>query len=459
MENKLVLSHPRNDSEIIATIQRNPFYINKVEKTPERCLTAVRQNGLLLGLIPKELHTEALCLEAVKQNPTAIKMVSKRVLNRILNEDICFEAVSADGAMINYIPNVFKTSALYLEAIKQNSRCLKLVPDKYKSESFYTAAISLNGLALEFVPENFMSKELYAIAIEKNGLALEFVPDKERSENLCLSAVKNNVLALEYVPQKYKNKELCNAAIASNWKTFLYVPQNMYTYKNCLGILERILTENEHIPQMSHRDSFYYWKDRHNIMAEIIGRFPDKINNDVKIIKLERQLQARAFIKKHFDKETSKFITIEEICYRNDDEIIEFDSFVDFYKHLDGNLKDADLYDCDFKGVNLADFNIDGAYLNSSVLVEQGLYDDSFYNAHVKDGKAYTELIFSAENEVVEAISVLHDTDLFADVVLNDTSYKMYYVSDIHLNHKLLKAFPLYATEMEIGIYIRYCSH
>jgi calcineurin-like phosphoesterase family protein len=176
---------------------------------------------------------------------------------------------------------------------------------------------------------------------------------------------------------------------------------------------------------------------------------------NIRIVQLERQLQVRAFKKKFFDKETQKFITIEEICYKEEAEIKEFDSFVDFYMYLETDLSDANLHDYDFKGVNLADFNTDGAYINSSVLIEQGLYNDSFYNANIRDYVGFSELMVSAENEVIEAVSVLHDTDLFAIATLNDTSHKMYYISDIHLNHKLLQAFPSNATELEVRMYIR----
>lgn len=435
-----------SDRDIMSAIQENGWYIDKVEKTPERCLEAVKQNGRTLELIPKNLHSVALCLEAVKQNASAIKYVSRK----IMTVDICIEAVRNDGTIIaysTYIPDEFRTKKLYLEAIKQNGKALEYVPDKYKSESFCRKAIKQNGLALEFVPKNILSKELFVLAVEQNGLALEYVPSKNRSKGLCNAAVNNNVLALEHVPNRYKTTELCNAAVNSSWKAFLYVPESMYSLNNCLEIFERILRECDDLSEISYSDR--------SCVIEIANRLPDGINNDIQIIRLERQLQVRGFKRKYFDKETHRFITIEEICYREEDEVKEFDLFDDFYEHLDADLKNANLHDYDFKEVSLADFNIEGAYINSDVLVEQHLYDDSFYAANVKDYDCNTELMISAENEVVEAISVLHDIDLVSDTTLNDTSRKIYYISDIHLNHKLLKAFPLNATELEVKMYIR----
>jgi len=434
-----------SDRDIMSAIQENGWYIDKVEKTPERCLEAVKQNGRTLQLVPKKIHSVALCLEAVKQNALAIKYVSRK----IMTDDICIEAVRNDGTIIaysTYIPDEFRTKKLYLEAIKQNGKALEYVPVKYKSESFCRIAIMQNGLALEFVPKNILSKELFMLAVEQNGLGLEYVPSKNRSKELCNAAVNNNVLALEHVPNRFKTAELCIAAVNSSWQAFLYVPESMYTLKNCLEIFERILRECDDISGITYGDR--------TCVGEIVNRLPDGIHNDTQIIKLERQLQVREFKRKYFDKETHRFITIEKISYREEDEVKEFDLFVDFYEHLDGDLKNANLHDYDFKEVSLADFNIEGAFINSDVLVEQHLYDDSFYAENVKDYNCNTELMISAENEVVEAISVLHDTDLVSDATLNDTSSRIYYISDIHLNHKLLKAFPTHATELEVKMYI-----
>ncbi|MGN7940960.1 DUF4116 domain-containing protein [Virgibacillus sp. 6R] len=436
----------KSDRDIMSAIQKNAWYIDKVEKTPERCLEAVKQNGRTLQLIPKNFHSLSLCLEAVKQNPSAIKYVSRKVMT----PDICMEAVRNDGTIIaysTYIPDEFRTKELYLEAIKQNGEALKYVPDKYKSESICKIAIMQNGLALEFVPKNILSEELFVLAVEQNGLALEYVPSKNKTKKICNAAVNNNALALEHVLNRYKTEELCNAAVIASWKAFLYVPESMYTLNNCLAIFERILREFDDFSEISYRN--------HSYVRKIAERLPDGINDDIQIIRLQRQLQVRGFKRKYFDKETHKFITIEKICYREEDEVKEFELFIDFYEHLDADLKNANLYDYDFKEVNLADFNIEGAYINSDVLVEQQLYDDSFYAENIKDYDCKSELMISAENEVVEASSVLHDIDLVSDSTLNDTSLKLYYISDIHLNHKLLKAFPTNATEMEVKMYIR----
>jgi hypothetical protein len=78
-----------SDHDIMKAIQEDAYYIECVEKTPERCCVAVKQNGLSLQVIPKAMHTVDMCLEAVKQNGSAIKYVSSKVLTY----EICLEAV------------------------------------------------------------------------------------------------------------------------------------------------------------------------------------------------------------------------------------------------------------------------------------------------------------------------------------------------------------------------------
>lgn len=308
-------------------------------------------------------------------------------------------------------------------------------------------AIIQNGLALEFVPKNILSKELFLAAVEQNGLALEYVPSNRRSKELCITAVNNNAFALEHVPGRFKLPDLCNAAVNLNWKAFPYMPKSMYTLGNCLKIFERIFREYDNLSEMSYDDR--------SCIREIVKRLPDDVNNDTRVIKLERQLKARFFKEKLFNCSTNKFMTKEFICYKEEDEVQEFETFIEFYKYLDGNLKNANLYDFDFKDIDLKDYKIEGAYINSTVLVSQNIYDDSFYTENNRDCDCNTELMISEENEVVEAISVLHDTDLVSGNTLNGNYHKIYYISDIHLNHKLLKAFPSHATGLNVNLYIR----
>jgi hypothetical protein len=124
-----------------------------------------------------------------------------------------------------------------------------------------------------------------------------------------------------------------------------------------------------------------------------------------------------------------------------------------FYEYLNGDLENADLYDYDFNGVDLSRFSIEGARIRSEVLVKNGLYDPTCYTRLMQDSDGVTGLMPSLENEMVPAEAVLHG--LYVDGGLNDNSRKLYYISDLHLNHKLLERYPIYATQYEIVSFIK----
>lgn len=279
--------------------------------------------------------------------------------------------------------------------------------------------------------------------VQRNGLDLEKVPSNRKNESICIAAVNNNALALEFVPNRFKTQELCFAAVRLDWRAFLHLPENMYSVDNCVEVFERIL-------KLCNEGTIV----EGSYVRKIVGRLSDRINSNVEIIRLERLLRVRYFKAKLYDKSVGKFITKEYICYRNDDEVREFDTFSDFYSALDGNLENANLYDFGFIGINLKDYNIQGAYISSDVLVAQQLYDDSFYSANIRDNNSTSTMMLSVENETIEAVSILHESDIVSTVSLTESNRKIYYISDIHLNHKLLKKFPQHATEDEARCYI-----
>lgn len=430
-----------SEKDIISEIQRNGYYINRVEKTPERCMIAVKQNGLVLKFIPKVMHTEKLCLEAVTQAGMAVQYLLKKVINT----DICMAAVKSNGNALMYIPTEFFTSELYVEAVKQDGEALRFVPDEKRTEELCLIAISQNGSAIEYVPSRILSKEICQKAVEQNGLALEYVPKNWKSKAICLLAVNNNALALEYIPSRFKTKEICELAVQNNWKAFLYMPENMYSIEVCLALFESIVNYFSDLGEIAFSDISH--------IRAIAARLPEAINSDARIIKFERQLEARIIKNKSYNKNTKKFVVEEYLYYKEEYEIIEFETFLEFYDYLDGDLRDANLHDFNFESINLTKFNIEGAFISSDVLISQDFYDDAFYNANIRGIRNDDSLMLSAENEVIEAGAVLHESDF--GVALNEDVRKIYYISDIHINHKLIKEFPQHATKQEIAMFIR----
>lgn len=440
-ENLLPLYRKLNDQEILEKIKKNSYSIIKYEMTPERCFTAVKQDGLVLKYISKAIQTEELCLEAVRQNGMAIKHISKS----LISDKILLTAIKNNGKSLEYIPEKYITEKLCLEAVNQSGKALEHVPDIYKNKEVCEIAVKQNGTSLKFVPNKYVTKSLCLKALNQDGLALKFITPEFKSQELCLIALNKNELALEFVPNKFKSKKICMELIKRDWRTFKFVPEKLYTKENLLMIFSKILQEIAGPLKDSFYNKFY--------LTDIAQRIPENLKKDREIIKLERKLKLRYFKNKFYDKEKNIFITEEYIYVNKESEVKEFKDFKSFYQYLDGDLSYSDLHGYDFNNINLREFNINGAYISSSVLITQNLYDEIFYNNNVSNKEEKIDIRNSENNELIEAVSILHDTE-FEQIISNYTQ-RIYYISDIHLNHKLLKKFPQHATRQEIIIYVR----
>lgn len=310
-------------------------------------------------------------------------------------------------------------------------------------------AVNSNGMALGYIPDKILTKELCIKAIKKNGRAIEHVPSKLKTKILCIEAIRNDGQALEYVPNRFRTQELCFEAINSNWMALKFIPEDMRSYELCLLAIKQNGQALQYVPESictidlclealkQHEESSIY--------------IPNRLKRKKAIIIAERQCGIRKFIKMKYSKETRKFYVEEKINY--DYEEKEFNLFDKFYNYLEGDLANTDLFEYDFENIDLSHYNIDGAGISNSVLREQGLYDDSFYAENIRNYFNSNEIEDCSENEVIEANSILHSEDF--DNVLNDRFTRIYYISDIHINHKIHDRFPEYATKWEVISYIR----
>ena len=63
------------------------------EQTPELCMKAVKEDGMLLGFVGEE--TPEICLAAVQQNGTALCFVYEE----LLTSELCLAAVKQNGPL------------------------------------------------------------------------------------------------------------------------------------------------------------------------------------------------------------------------------------------------------------------------------------------------------------------------------------------------------------------------
>ncbi len=424
--------HPQSD---VCKLNANTF---------EEYLKVVKEDGLLLQMVPKMMKTELLCLEAVKQNGKTLRYVPKQTLT----EQICLEALHQDGTQICFIPKEILTYQICLQAVKSYGKSLRVVPEEFLSEELCLQAVRQDGLALQYVPSAFQTKEICVAAVKKNGTALIFVPMEQRKKRICMAALKSSALALAYVPETYKTPDVIKEAITSDVRAFYCAPSQMYTLKNCIEIFQRLLDDKKVVLMNTSVFELDY-------TLLIAGRLPVRVEKNKRIINLLRKLDLRQVKEKYFDKEEGRFVIREYLKYRHEEIISRYVLFQEFYLALEGDLSGANLSGYDFEGIDLRNYNIDDACVDSSSLIAQSLYDDSFYQEYIKNINYDIDQLISDESEMVEAASILHEVDLFANEDRDYKSQRFYYISDLHLYIKIVHKFQEHATRQEVLFYIQ----
>lgn len=130
-------------------------------------------------------------------------------------------------------------------------------------------------------------------------------------------------------------------------------------------------------------------------------------------------------------------------------EPVELSSFEKFYRYVDGDLSGANLLGFDFKGIDLSKYNTAGAIIPSEILSKYGLYNNSYYNQQIKPlPPALPEPTLPPS----AAALLPRKEDL---VPLNISNFPIYYITDVHLDQKIQKKFPLMAIEAEVIAYIQ----
>lgn len=435
-----------DNTETSPIISQNPQKIEYDQKMQEY-IEIVKKDGSCLKDIPKSEQTYEICLEAVKNCGYAIKYTSKR----IISPEFCSEAVKCNGMSLCYVPQKYFSHDLYLTAIQQNGLALEYVPIEERDITICLKAVQNNGLAIKDVPKEYLTKEIYDLALQQNWLAIQYLPKDYATKSTYIEAVSHQPLALQYVPNRIKSHELCKTAVKSDWRAFAYVKRNMYTEENIIAVYTRVLAQNLDRENITYKDEY------ENYLSIILDNIPDEFHKNNEIIHLERLLYLREITGKRYVSITKDFQVIERMAsaknvWNTRSETRSFLSFVEFYQYVDHNLKGADLYDYDFEGINLNEFDIDGAYIKSEVLIKNNLYDATYYDENIKPF-SNTVLDEMPQKSKITAIQpIVHKED--SGDIIDSSECNIYYICDIHLNQKLCKKFPKFATKTEIEKYV-----
>jgi hypothetical protein len=188
---------------------------------------------------------------------------------------------------------------------------------------------------------------------------------------------------------------------------------------------------------------------------------PESIKKNREILEFQKSQGKIRILYKQYNSETNLFVANVKVFYNGRPSIfdeskligdsysvmIEFQNFDEFYSFLDGNLYDAELRTYKFEGFDLKQYNIEGAVIHQDVLEKQGLFDGSYFEGMKKriDCMNLTE-VKNSEISLLTGYNYPKPVDEDGHERFDYRQVPFFYVSDIHLCHRVLHKFKLRAS-------------
>ncbi|MDF2943898.1 MAG: hypothetical protein K0S01_2756 [Herbinix sp.] len=363
----------------------------------------LKKDGLFLRQIPKKDQTIKMCKAAISQNPKALKYASRKCID----VDICLAAVQKDGNVFRYVPEQFITIEMCLLAVQANADLLNNVPTEWRTKEICLLAITKKAETLSYVP------------IEKRYEIF----NEESPAELLESIIEFSINGLIYMPNCRNGIDICLACIKKDFSASMYLPESIKKNREILEF--------------------------------------QKLQGKIRILY------------KQYNSETNLFVANVKVFYNGRPSIfdeskligdsysvmIEFQNFDEFYSFLDGNLYDAELRTYKFEGFDLKQYNIEGAVIHQDVLVKQGLFDGSYFEG-LKKRIECMDLTEMEKNEIclLTGFNYPKPVDEDGHEQFDYSQVPFFYVSDIHLCHRVLHKFKLRATKEEIRGYVKFLA-
>lgn len=374
---------------------------------PQAWFTAIKNDALLLAYIPKKFLTVELCNAALKQNILAFQFIPEH----FLSENLCIKVIRKNLTLLKYLPNKYKINTVYEGIFKGSKNFLKKIPKECMTEELCLYALEVNWKNVRNIPQALFTKRIIECCLKKNIVSVNYFPTALKTKEIYLSVLAT----LKFSP---------------SFKEWLQNDKNNFDYFNNADNND---SQNEY-------DHFKNFKSI---------KFPKNIRKDIDIAEKERSLGLLVYNYSFYDDQKKRFVVIENFLKEPQEQY--FTKFNDYYIYLNKNLENADLTKYNFKNINISKYNIDLAHLSSQILISLGKYNDTFYNNTIKNFSEEVLITVPFDNETIEQNLSL-DEQFYEE---NNETQKIYYISDLHLNHRLLRKFPQHATEFEIRSYIK----
>lgn len=407
--------------------------VPKSSQTYDMLLHVCKHDGNALKYASKKLITPELCEVAVKENGLALQFIPDRIMrsaSRNWITEICKAAVSSNGQSLKYVPTEFMDSSIIELALLGNCKksrddyAIKYVPDNLLTKELVYSAVEHFPEYLRDIPDKRITKKLSEVAVEHDGLAIRLIPHRLVSESLALAAIAQNAMAIRYIPQEYITPELCRECFERECAVLRYLPLQYITKEMCLTVIEKRRFLVSDIPDSMKKDLF----GTTNVRLVFFDDIPEKLRNDRDILDAIIPLY--------------KFGSTEVLKW-NAKVTEEFEK----YQYNRKNKRDEDVKPLQKKTI---------AYLKTKTIQQEEDKEKSNKKEVVASIMKSNLIQYAANSQLslpktfprlYSLAPTSNDEPINHDLSQSDyTSPKIFYVSDIHLEHQLpeeLESIPM----------------
>lgn len=362
--------------------------INKTNQTSELVDYAVTHDGRALEHVYKKLLTYDVCLKAVKNTGLALRFVPEQlitdeIVDAALEHSIYF-ADSKDG-----INDIYRFCSIELPKQYINrefySYPISYVPYSLINDERLKKSIQYSPFSITELPRT--PKELYELAVSIDGLSLKFIPKRILNKRIINSAINSNPLAVAFVPQKYLTEEIAHIAFKYNPLTVQFLPSEFVTKEMCIKAIKHCSTV-----EFKNKNPFSTGKT-----LRVFDSFPEYIRNDREVIDTFISGFGTTALLNHY----------KQIENRSDNEAVPLPFTADSYSYISKQemLAELQLPEEEKKyTINPISLNIPQEVNNKEIIVKKN-----------NDSSSIINVTAPGVNEI----------------------QKMYYISDIHLEHQL----------------------
>lgn len=324
---------------------------------------------------------------------------------------------------------------------------LKLIAKKYLTREVCEIAVSKNGLNLKYVPEQYRDIAMCLAAVQSDGGALGEVPERillgDKGYEICLTAVRNDFSgrALSFVPACHlrgkEGKALCEAAVQANGYALEYVPKRLITKE-----LARLAIEAPFpVRELLWPDGSRSTRSAYRSYCPVLSLVPEKCMSE-ELVAMSARLYPESL-----DYAPAEFVS-RDLCL----EMVERDPMNLRYVHM----PDKKLVECALQANPRAVLAVPESMLTLKLCRDALRRDptvpieklpESYRKKLEKEFRSDAFIKYkpialetpALPGEEEQAISCSDESRAYDLSVTDSPGETIYYISDIHLEHQLVK--------------------